>query len=188
MLKRHKKHVKDYFSDVTIWSRGIVIFVLVMAAIFAMLIITEGVGDISDMVKPIVTILVFLYALYGGRHILAFKRKCMNDLKNGAIVTKTVTVTKFGVDGKHNLAMFRRKLVGRIKYAFVDEAGEVYYLLRAKKKMVPDDAIEGRAISVTYLENTRLVLEINLDLRDDIDQSLDNFKNAFPHYFERTYD
>ena len=188
MLKRHKKILNDYFFDLTLWFWGIVILIITFVAIFAALLIFEGPGDVSDMIKPFATLLVFLYALYSGRKILKYKSDCKKDLKKGNINTKKITVEQFGVYTGHNLAFFRRKLTGRIKYGFVDSDGEIYHLVRGKKKLIPDDAIEGATVLVTYLENTHLVIEISFDIRDDIDARFDNFKRVFPHYFERIYD
>ncbi len=186
MLKRHKKIVNEYFRDVTIWFYGMLSLIAIIVIAFIMLIIEEG---WDAMAKPLVTVALFLYALYSGRGILKFKHKCIKDLKHGEIETKSITVTQFGGDGKHNLGILgSKKPMGRIKYAFRDEMGDLYYLVQGKKKALPDDAIVGRTIVVTYLKNTNLILEIGLDLRDEIDSSLDSFREVFPQYFERIYD
>lgn len=78
--------------------------------------------------------------------------------------------------------------MGRIKYAFIDTEGTIYYLVRGKKNLLPDTQIVGRKITVTYLRNTHLVLELFFDLKEDMDSSLDNFKAVFSQYFERSYD
>lgn len=70
MLARHKKIVKDYFADATLWLYGTVGLIALVVIIFAMLIITEDPGDIDDMAKPLVTVAIFLYALYSGRGII----------------------------------------------------------------------------------------------------------------------
>lgn len=189
MLKRHKKIVSDYFRDVTIWFYGTLGLIAVIVIAFAALLIVEGAGDMADMAKPLLTMLIFLYALYSGKGILKFKHNCMKELKNGEIDTKNITIARFAGDGKHNLGILgRKKPMGRIKYVFKDTMGEVYYLVKNKKNILPDDAIVGRTILVTCLKNTNLILEISFDLRDDIDASLDNFREVFPQYFERTYD
>ncbi len=189
MLKRHKKIVNEYFRDVTIWFYGMLSLIAIIVIAFIMIIITAGPGDKADMAKPLVTVAIFLYALYSGRGILKFKHRCMKDLKRGEIDTKSITITQFGGDGKHNLGILgSKKPMGKIKYAFRDEKGYLYYLVQGKKKALPDGAIVGRTIAVTYLKNTNLILEIGFDLRDDIDASLDNFREVFPQYFERIYD
>lgn len=189
MLNRHKKMIKYYFSDATLWFYGTVGLVLAMVIAFGALLITEGAGDVSDMVKPLVTVAIFLYALYSGRGIIKFRHNCMKDLKNGEIETKNITVARFGGDGRHNIGILgRRKPMGKIKYAFIDTDGIIYYMVRGKKNLLPDDAVVGRKMAVTYLKNTRLVLELGFGLKDDMDSSLDNFKAVFPQYFERSYD
>lgn len=189
MLKRHKKIVNEYFRDVTIWFYATAGFAVFFAAAIIILILAEPPEDVADLVKPFICIAVFLYALYSGRGILKFRHRCMKDLKTGNIDTKSITVTQFGGDGRHNLSLRgSKKPAGRVKYVLRDEKGDLYYLAQGKKKVLPDDAIVGRTIVVTYLAATRMILEITLDLRDDIDASLDNFREVFPQYFERIYD
>lgn len=189
MFERHKKIVSDYFRDATIWFYGMLGFFIFFVAMIAVLLVAEPLEDMADLVKPLIVIGVIFYALWSGRGLLKFKKDCMKDLKNGSIETKSITVARFGGDGKHNLGALKgsKKPMGKIKYVLKDTEGMLYYIAQGNKKALPDDAIVGRTITVTYLANARLVLEIALDIRDDIDASLDNFRETFPQYFERIY-
>ncbi|MBR5535474.1 MAG: hypothetical protein IKU60_02365 [Clostridia bacterium] len=190
MLKRHKKIVDEYFRDATIWFYSTLGFIAFIVVLFVVLFLTEGPGESTQSVKPFVTVAVCFYMLYTGRNIFKLKHRSVKDLKNGEIATKKITVKKFGVDTRYNLAISRnkKKMTGRIKYGILDTEGNIYCLVRGKEKKLPDDYIEGKTITVTYLENSKLVLEIAFDLRDDIDPGMDLFKAVFPQYFERIYD
>lgn len=181
MTPKYKKIVKEYFKNTKVWLIGMLAFT-VFVIVLAVALIWHG--DYSRIAKSVWTILIPLVSLYQSRHMIPFWLKSKKDLKNSNIATKRITVDQVGIDVDHNFAVKGSKIVGRTKFAIVDSDGQFYHIYPAKgKKMVLDSIIEGTTMNVTYLKNTFIVLEIQLDFRDSTNPVFDNFKNMFPHYF-----